>query len=229
MYQLGDFAIQVSMKLFAVNRKNLIERIRRSVPDLPKSAIIVLQGGKSMNRHCTDHEEIFRQESYFHWCFGVTEPDFHGAIEIDTGKSILFPPLLPKEYGIWMGKVQPEEFFQKKYSVDEVHFDNKIVDVLAGKNSSKILVLYGLNTDSGNYTTTTACFEGIEKFSVDKELLHKHICECRVFKSEEEIAVMRYANKISSGAHKEIMKNIKPGAYEFQMESIFGDYCYRNG
>jgi Xaa-Pro dipeptidase len=44
------------------------------------------------------------KESYFHWCFGVVEPDFYGAIEVDTGKAILFSPLLPEDYAVWMGK-----------------------------------------------------------------------------------------------------------------------------
>ena len=44
------------------------------------------------------------KESYFHWCFGVTEPDCFGAIDVDSGASILFVPKLPVEYEVWMGK-----------------------------------------------------------------------------------------------------------------------------
>lgn len=44
------------------------------------------------------------KESYFHWAFGAKEPDCYGAIELDTGKSILFVPELPQEYVVWMGK-----------------------------------------------------------------------------------------------------------------------------
>lgn len=229
MYQLGADALKVSMKLFAVNRKSLVDRLKKTVPNLPEKSLILLQGGVSETRHCSDHEEVFRQESYFHWCFGVTEADCYGAIDVDSGKAILFPPMLPKEYGIWMGKIQPVEFFQNKYEVDEVHFADKLKEFLDTKKDSTILTLYGLNTDSGNYTRTTATFSGIEDFKVNRDILHPVITECRVFKSEMELEVMRYANKVSSNAHKEVMKNVKPGAYEFQMESIFHDYCYRNG
>lgn len=228
MYQLGSDALKVSMKLFALNRQSLLKRLK-SLPNLPKNSIVLLKSGVSDTRHCSDHEDVFRQESYFHWTFGVTEPDFYGAIEVDSGKAILFPPHLPAEYGVWMGKIQPASAYQAKYEVDEVHFSNEMVEVLTKKQPCTLLTLYGLNTDSGKYTVTTADFKGIENFTVDKDLLHRQICECRVFKSELELEVMRYTNKISSEAHKEIMRRVKPGAYEFQMESIFHDYCYRLG
>ena len=44
------------------------------------------------------------QESFFHWTFGVEEPDFYGAVEVDSGQAILFPPRLPDAYAVWMGK-----------------------------------------------------------------------------------------------------------------------------
>jgi Xaa-Pro dipeptidase len=94
MFQLGDKSLKVAMRLFALNRRNLIERLKKN-SKLPKSSIVLLQGGQSKFRDCTDHEELFRQESYFHWSFGVIEPNFYGAIEVDTGKAILFAPLLP--------------------------------------------------------------------------------------------------------------------------------------
>jgi hypothetical protein len=37
-------------------------------------------------KHGADHEDLFRQESNFHWLFGVAEPDFMGTIEVDTGR-----------------------------------------------------------------------------------------------------------------------------------------------
>ena len=44
-----------------------------------------------------------------------------------------------------------------------------------------------------------------------------------------ELEVIRYTNQISSAAHKEVMRNVKPGIHEFELESIFQDYCYRMG
>lgn len=49
-------------------------------------------------------------------------------------------------------------------------------------------------------------------------MLYPEICECRVFKSEAELRVMRYVNQVSSEAHKEIMRRIRPGWMEYQAE-----------
>ncbi len=91
-----------------------------------------------------------------------------------------------------------------------------------------LLTLKGLNTDSGKITRE-AVFDGIGKFNVNNEVLHPVIAECRVFKSAAEIEIMRYTNRISSEAHKEVMKNMRPGMKEYQLESIFRHYCYYNG
>jgi Xaa-Pro dipeptidase len=40
----------------------------------------------------------------------------------------------------------------------------------------------------------------------------------RVFKTDLEIEVLRYASKIANNAHKELMRHVKPEMYEYQLE-----------
>jgi len=195
---------------------------------VPSGAIVLLQGGEQKQQYCSDRDILFRQESYFHWTFGVLEPDCFGAVEVDTARSILFFPRLPASYAIWMGKIHTLEHFKKKYEVDEVFFTDEIAEVLQKKSPSSLLTLRGLNTDSGHYCREAA-FDGISKFSVDNKILHPEIAECRVFKTPQELEVMRFANRVSSQAHKEVMKRIKPGMTEFELESLFLHYCYSQG
>lgn len=63
---------------------------------------------------------LFRQEAFFQWAFGVCEPDFYGAINVDTGVATLFIPRLPSDYAVWHGPIHPPSIFQQKYAVDEV-------------------------------------------------------------------------------------------------------------
>ncbi len=94
---------------------------------------------------------------------------------------------------------------------------------------------------------------GISEFAVNDSLLHPVICELRVIKTDMELEALRYVTKVSSDAHKMVMRQIKAGmkvhftlinnssvAYgilhflssfhqEYQCESKFRDHCYFYG
>lgn len=216
------------MRLFALNRERLCERLRKRSGEVLPRSVALLQGGEQQQRYCTDSDIVFRQESFFHWAFGVTEADCYGAIDVDSGRSFLFIPRLPEEYATWMGKIHPPEHFRQKCKVDEVHFVDEIASVLSTLAPSTLLTLTGRNTDSG-HTTREATFPGIDRFSVNNTILYPEIVECRVIKTELEIAVLRYANEVSSLAHKEVMRAVRPGMTEFELESLFQHYCYAKG
>ncbi|TKS69770.1 Xaa-Pro dipeptidase [Collichthys lucidus] len=147
VFWLGNDTLRVSAALFAENRRRLCKGL--------KAKDSVLQGGEQTRRNCTDTDFLFRQESFFHWAFGVTEADCYGAIDVDSGKSILFVPKLPESYATWMGD--------------------------------------------------------------------------RLLKTDMELEVLRYTNRISSEAHKMVMKHVKPGLKEYEMESLFQHYCNTKG
>uniref|UniRef100_A0A8B9ZEP2 Xaa-Pro dipeptidase n=1 Tax=Anas platyrhynchos TaxID=8839 RepID=A0A8B9ZEP2_ANAPL len=175
-FWLGNDTLKVPVALFALNRRRLCDRLRQN-KDVQKNSIVLLQGGEETQRYCTDTGIVFRQESYFHWTFGVTEAGCFGTVDVDTGRSMIFVPQLPESYAVWMGKIHPPEYFKKKYAVDEVHYVTEISNVLASKKPSVLLTLRGVNTDSGNISKE-ASFEGISQFNVNNKILHPEIAEC---------------------------------------------------
>lgn len=60
-------------------------------------------------------------------------------------------------------------------------------------NNLDLLFCYSLNV-----------FQGIEKFQTDLSTLHPVLTECRVLKSDLELAVIQFANDISSEAHVQV-------------------------
>ncbi|KAM7014777.1 xaa-Pro dipeptidase [Tautogolabrus adspersus] len=227
VYWLGNETLRVSAALFAENRRRLCTGLKAKDGLVPQS-MVVLQGGEQKQRYCTDTDQLFRQESFFHWAFGVTEADCYGAIDVNSGKSILFVPKLPESYATWMGEIYSKEHFKTKYAVDEVYYACDIADVLSHMSPEVLLTLRGQNTDSGSICRE-ASFEGISRFTVNNTLLHPVIVECRLIKTDMELEVLRYTNRISSEAHKMIMKTVRPGQKEYEMESLFQHYCYNKG
>lgn len=228
VYWLGNDTLRVSAALFAENRRRLCTGLAATDGLLPHS-VVVLQGGEQKQRYCTDTDMVFRQESFFHWTFGVTEADCYGAIDVESGKSLLFVPQLPESYATWMGEIFPREHFKAKYAVDEVHYTCDIADVLSRQSPAPVLLtLRGQNTDSGS-TSREASFKGISNFQVNNVVLHPVIVECRLSKTDMELEVLRYTNRVSSDAHKMVMKSVRPGQKEYEMESLFQHYCYNKG
>ena len=57
--------------------------------------------------------------------------------------------------------------------------------------------------------------------------LHSYIYS-RVLKTDLEIEMLRYTNKVSSDAHKELMRQVKPGMFEYQLERWDNLYVYED-
>ncbi|KAK7866927.1 hypothetical protein R5R35_001664 [Gryllus longicercus] len=229
-YDMGPHTLQVPMDLFAENRRRLCARLRRR-GDVPRGAVVLLQGGDGVSVYDSDIEYNFRQEAYFQWAFGVQEPGFYGAIHVDSGASALFMPRFPAEYAVWMGKLRDPDDVRKRYDVNRVFYADEIASVMESTlefRPSVLLLLHGINTDS-NLIAREAVFDGISKFKVDKVILFPEIAECRVIKTPMELEVIRYTNKISSEAHIQIMQKMKPGMKEYQAEATFLEYCYYVG
>ena len=99
------------MALFAENRARLVKALKET-PNLPEKAVVLLQAGGEQGVCAGDSSDVgpvFRQESFFHWAFGVLQPDYYGALEVATGKSLLFMVKLDAAYGMWMGEILSKE------------------------------------------------------------------------------------------------------------------------
>jgi len=178
---MGLSTYEVPLTLFSTNRSKLCSHSS----SLPPNSLIYIKGGTSTTRNDTDHEPIFHQESYFHYLFGVKEPDCAGLIEAHTGKTTLLVPNYPKEYEWWMGRIKTKEEWKRLYQVDDVRYMEDMEDVLleimnvkAGEvnneedkeeeedkkekdetNNITVLLLSGPNSDSGNvYSPPTETF-----------------------------------------------------------------------
>lgn len=213
--------------LFGGNRQRLIEIFKEQ----HEETVLYLKGGPSETRFDSDHEPIFRQESYFQYLCGVKEPDCSLVIDVAASKTILLIPRLPPEYATIMGKIASPQEWQDLYLMDEVRYTDETNDILKEycENKGKTLLLMkGLNSDSGK--TYEPPPEIVKTFSshVDTDTLFPILAELRVFKSQAELGILRYVTQVTSFGHAYVMRNIAPGMMEYQGESLFRHYCYYN-
>lgn len=225
-FHLGLDTFRVPMALHAANRAKVVEHMGPSA-----RGVALLQGGDQLTRYDTDHEPVFRQESYFQYCFGVAEGGCFGAISLPDGKATLFVPKLGVDYEVFCGRYPLPEDFRSKYAVDDVRFVDELpawleqelgtIDATASSDAredtspSKLFLLHGLNTDSGNYAlpaTFPGCDSGWAVERKDLAALFAALAGARVTKSHGEVELMRYVNYVSSMAHVEVMRAAKPGS-----------------
>jgi len=216
-----------SLVLHQLAREALVTRMQEAVGEA--HGVLLFAGGNDVTRHDTDHEDIFRQESTFHYLFGVREPGYMGAIDLTSGKATLFAPRLPPEYALWMGKIMSLDHIKECHGVSEVVYADDIAEWFTSNAPQKVYLQWGRNSDSGR-EVIPAGFPGLrESYDIDDEMLHDVVYECRARKNEEELRLLRYVNRISSDAHLAMMRQAKPGMREFQLESMFAYYCHYNG
>ncbi|KAK9826336.1 hypothetical protein WJX74_010185 [Apatococcus lobatus] len=228
IFDLGPQTLRVSRRaLHGSTRRKCVDAARKNIAK-EKQGIVLLQGGSACPVYSTDAEVIFRQESFFHYLFGVEEEDYFGAIDLRTEQTILFMPKLPEAYAVWMGHIHGPQHMKERYAVDDVFYTEEMPNKLAELDPPSLHVLHGINSDSGS-ETQAASFKGIGRFQVDKDNLFNILAECRVRKTPEELEVMKYANAVGSAAHVKVLQQCHPGMMEYGLESTFLHNCYLNG
>merc|ERR1719491_2219542 len=90
IYSQGLETFRVPMALYEVNRARVVQAMLEK--DGSARGLVLLEGGKQTTRYDTDHEPVFRQESYFHYLFGVPEADMYGTISLPSGNATIFIP-----------------------------------------------------------------------------------------------------------------------------------------
>mmetsp|Transcript_880 Transcript_880/g.1900 ORF Transcript_880/g.1900 Transcript_880/m.1900 type:complete len:508 (-) Transcript_880:1149-2672(-) len=246
-WSMGGSTLRVNLEqLHGKNRWRVWERMHAAGCT---EGLVLMFGGESVTRDATDHEPVFRQESFFHWATGVREPDVAMTMELGGKRqnregeargeddhraplTTLWIPRLPESYSIWMGPITTPEEVRRAYAVDAVRFRDEMEEEVIHGRQDPLHVLGGKNSDSGKNVMNGMPLTWKNKLTPGRlvsGLLFLVMSDLRVFKTDEEIEVMRYVSRISSDAHIHVMKSVRPGMMEYQLEALFRFFCYDQG
>jgi len=127
-------------------------------------------------------------------------------------------------YKIWM-TVLTKDDFKAKYEISDVVFVEDMTQWLKDRNADKVYLNAGTNSDSGMENMIPEEKYWKELKGVDKDTIYEVLANTRVTKTSQEIDVMRWATKITVEGHVEVLKKIRDGMRESDLESIFKAYC----
>ncbi|MEX5383778.1 Xaa-Pro aminopeptidase [Cronobacter muytjensii] len=192
----------------------------------PASAALIFAAPQASRS--ADSEYPYRQSSDFWYFTGFNEPEaVLVLIKSDEthSHSVIFNRLRDKNAEIWFGRRLGQDAAPAKLGVDRALAFNEIDEQLYQLLNGLDVVYHA----QGEYTyADTIVFAALDKLrhgsrqnlSAPATLTdwRPWVHEMRLFKSPEELAVMRRAGEISALAHTRAMQKCRPGMYEYQLE-----------
>ncbi len=213
-------------KFYKNNRKRLFEL-------LPDKCMAVLSSGYSINRSA-DEDYDFTVNNNFFYLTGVRQAEVHLILIKDGANRFerLFIDEYDERYAKWIGHkitkkeasdlcgiMQKDIFYKKDYEnmLDELKNEYKTVylDLEKGKN---------VNYNSFGLTLA-------EKLSNTNEVkdIYPLVVGLRSAKHSCEIEYLKDAISATNEGIKALMRNSKPGMYEYQLEAYFNFSIKQNG
>lgn len=206
------------------NRQQLMEKIGSD------SVAVFFAAPEATYSH--DVHYPYRQDSNLHYLTGFPEPE--AVAILAPGHEHPFtlfvrPRDLDKE--IWNGFRAGVEGAKDIYGADAAYTIDELADYLPTYLADRkhLYFKFGASAD-----LDAQVFKGLNAVRGQirngvKAPQHLHdpglfLNEMRLFKQPYEIEMMRKAAVISAEAHMELMKALKPGVFEFQMESVITSY-----
>jgi Xaa-Pro aminopeptidase len=215
---------------FKKRRKQLMQRVGEGN--------IALIGSASMHTRNRDVNYPFRQDSDFYYLTGFNEPDALAVFVPGRaqGEYILFCREFDAKKALWEGAHSGLEGATTHYDADDAFPIDDLDDILPGllENKTKVFYPMGCNLELDhnllewiNHIRNQSRSGIIAPGELVSLALILH--EMRLFKSAEELKLMRRAAEVSAHAHIRAMKNCKAGLYEYQIEAELIHHFIDNG
>ena len=198
-------------------------------------AIIASASSAVRNR---DVHYPFRQDSDFYYLTGFNEAD---ALAVfipgrEQGEYVLFCREYDATKALWEGAHAGLEGATTHYGADDAFPIDDLDEILPGMLENKAKVFYPMGKNGELDHKLLDWINHIRKQSrsgvtAPGELVSlEHIVhEMRLFKSAEEIKLMRRAAEISAQAHVRAMQYCQAGVYEFEIEAELIHQFMRSG
>ena len=185
-----------------------------------------------------DTEYLYRPDPNFYYLTGFEEPESICVIAPEHSKHqyILFVRPKNRQAEIWNGKRVGVKDARKHYGADKVYpiekFSEKIGKYLQG--AKRLYYTLGSNADvdaeilslfTRSVRARIRSGKGFDTLVDPSPILS----ELRLFKNETELQRIRQATEITVAGHVAAMKAVRPGFYEYQLESLVESTFRMNG
>lgn len=214
---------QPTMKSKEFDSELFRKRIIKIQKKLKKGEILILFAASHKIRN-RDVEYKFRQNSDFYYLTGIKEEDSIFILTSDSAGMFCLPKDKEKEIwtGIRLGKDKIKSMLGLDYTYDLSEWEKQKSAILIDHHT--LYYFFGENPERDREilqeikTLSERAREG--KFGPHR-IEHPHFLhEERLTKSKEEIQILKNASEITKFGHMRIMRESKPGMYEYELEAL---------
>jgi Xaa-Pro aminopeptidase len=220
-----------------LNRSEFKRRRKKLMRIMGKGSIAILPTAPEAVRN-RDVEYPYRPDSDFHYLTGFDEPNAV-AVLIPGRKQaqyILFCRERDEEKERWIGSRAGQEGAIADYGADDSFPIDDLDDILPNMLEQCERVYYAMGCDPELDRRMSEWIHAIRRNSrsgvvgpIEFVALDHFLHDMRLFKSRSEIALMRKAARISARAHRRLMRSVRPGMTEYQLEAEFTHECITQG
>ncbi len=220
-----------------IERKEYARRRSQLMRIMGGDAICIVPAAPERLRNNDSHYP-YRQDSDFHYLTGFPEPDAVLALIPGRahGEVILFCRERDAEREAWDGARAGPEGAVSDYGFDDAFPIGDIDDILPGMIEGRSRVYYHFGRDTDFDIKLIAWVNSVRaqvrrgavaphEFVALGHILH----DLRLYKTRNELRLMRKAAKIAAGAHVRAMETVRPGMNEHEIEADLLHEFHRHG
>jgi Xaa-Pro aminopeptidase len=210
-----------------MHQQSFAKRRQHLMTQLPPGSVAILVAAPEYQRN-GDNDYPYRQNSDFYYLTGFNEPEAVALLlpKRAEGHYVLFNRPTNPTAEIWTGKRVGQEGAVRDYGADQAFaietLDEKMPSLLSGYQRVYFAIGNNPTFDERIFRwvkrlqhQVRAAIPTPTEFLSITTLLH----EMRLYKSADEIQLMRKAGQISAQAHCRAMRVCRPGMMEYELEA----------
>ncbi len=209
--------------------KKRIKLVQKELLDF--EILLVFAANHKIRNRDVDYK--FRQDSDFYYLTGLTEAD--GILYISKHESGLF--CLPKDKdkeiwtGIRFGKDKIKSLLELDNTYDLNEWDSKKYELILGFHTLYYFFGYDDKRDLDILRTAREVSQKVRegKFGPSNIREPQFLHELRLKKSKEEIHLLQKAAEITAAGHIRMIRESKPGMFEYELEAILENEYLKQG
>lgn len=185
------------------------------------SGKILLIANAESSINFADNWHPYRQDSTLLYYGALSMPDIAIVIDADSGVTTLYADDLSIDMVVWMGPQPLMRDLAAQVGISVVKSYASLSKDLVGEK------VHYLPPYRASQEKTLRQLLGVKTLAHSTALITAIISQ-RAIKTDEEIAELQKAVKLSKGMQAEVIKNIKPGMHEYELVAVASRYAHEH-